>query len=420
MKNFLMNTIIFFLMLSMVSCSAPRKQDSRNRQKPQSYRRFSRGESATGSDERYSTLTSSTQTKKVFRQGSNDRADMNNKRERKSVTKDKTHPPEKETKTDRMVIRTGKYRIRVNSVKDAVRRINILAGEHSGEIKDIKTSGGYSKADIIIKVPVENFFELMDTIEKTGKIISRNISAEDVTRKFRDVMLRKKTLQKILERLQAILETTESAEEKISVLKEIERIEQKLAAMKAKADYYKENTAFSTIHITLFLHRGHGIKRYIPSPFPWIRSLSPNGRYNVSVCDDIKTDIPETWFSQVDAYDKKKIPWMYSAPGNSVKIRAGTVENYPEADTNFWKQAVEHDFIGRDYEKISHQTLKSDLGEVYVSNWQVSSDVQYMLGFLPVDEGSSLFVIEVLFHSEDKMKKQKESVESFIKSVRWK
>lgn len=420
MKNFLLtNTIIFLLTLSTTSCAAPRKQNNRNMQKRQSYNRSLQEESASFSEDKSSALALM-QKKRRLNSISNSRVNMNDKRERKSITQNKTHSSENKTKTNRMVIRTGKYRIRVNSIKNAVQNINILTAEHSGEIKEIKTSGGYSKADIIIKVPVEKFFELMDAIEKTGKIISKNISAEDVTRNFRDVMLRKKTLHKILKRLKTILETTESAEEKISILKEIERIEQKLATMQAKAEYYKKNAAFSTIHVTLFLHRGHGIKKYIPSPFSWIRSLSPDGRYNVTVCDAIKTDIPETWFSQVDAYDKKKTPWMYTAPGNSVKVRAGTVENYPEADMNFWKQAVEHDFISRDYEKISHQTLISDTGEIYVSTWKVSSDTQYMLGFLPLNKKDSLFVIEVLFHSEDNLKKQKELVESFIKSVRWK
>jgi Domain of unknown function (DUF4349) len=166
-----------------------------------------------------------------------------------------------------MLIYTANLTMAVYQVEPSLNAIEKIA-------KDV---GGYlavrNDTVITIRVPRERFDEALKLVEKTGDVVHREVSAEDVTDQFVDLDARLRNAQAMRDRLQDLLKKA-NTKEALEIEIQLERVMGEIEAMEGKLKLLKDKIAFSMISVT-FAARGQDAVRDMPLrlPFPWLNSL---------------------------------------------------------------------------------------------------------------------------------------------------
>lgn len=156
--------------------------------------------------------------------------------------------------TDRKIIKNGELSIYVpdiidtlNDVEEKVRQLDGYTSESS-----LNNNGdGRRNGRITIKIPTENFTQMLQWLSNTGKVQNKRIYTEDVTEEYIDLEARITNLKAQEKRLQEILTKAETVEEILKVEKEIERVRGEIDSLSGRLKYLQDRLAFSTIKLTL-------------------------------------------------------------------------------------------------------------------------------------------------------------------------
>ncbi len=356
------------------------------------------------------------------------RANVTNAKDQISANSGKKSEPTDSSKSDqqettkkekpkRLIIYKGVYSLLVDSVKDTVKLIEDLTKKYNGFIDKMSSSDAFRQAEIIMRVPVKHFEDAIADVAKLGIVESKNISASDVTEEYYDTLLRMSAAKKILTRMQELLKKVSKPEERIKILKEIERLSSKIATMENRVQYLRSQADFSTIIINLKTKIRERQKKYIPSPFQWIRSIDANNPPNYEVDKDFKFSKPDGFFLREKEYRQKEANFLLVNPGNSAKLRLGIVENYPKADVLFWSQALELDAKNRKYEKV--KGIEISLPEINFAGtiYKISQDRIFLVAVSVNDD--KIMVLEGLFQDEKVYQENNHKLRLFLESVRW-
>lgn len=136
--------------------------------------------------------------------------------------------------------------------------------------------GGYlatrSDVQVDVRVPRDKFHEALREIEKTGDVIHRNISAEDVTDRFTDVESRLRNARAIRDRLQALLERA-PVKEALEIERELGRVTQDIEVLEGKIKLLRDQIAFSSITVQYTAKEQSLEKTTFSLPFGWLKHL---------------------------------------------------------------------------------------------------------------------------------------------------
>jgi len=254
-----------------------------------------------------------------------------------------TNPREDEA----VIIYEADCDISVRSVKDSVQLIGKLASDTGGYIENTASSDSYRSASITVRVPVAKFDSFISDLTKIGQVNRKDIKATNVSDEYRDLGIKLASAEKVRERLLALLKKEIVVSERIRILREIDRINAGIESVKARINYLKGLADYSTVRIALHSERRDAVKRYIPSPFAWIRDLTFDNR-SIFKMYDVKLVRPEGYFSLENDFDKTG-SFLFALPGEGTGVRCGMVENYPKMDGPFWKEAFLNDAVHRLY-----------------------------------------------------------------------
>ncbi|MDH5682797.1 MAG: DUF4349 domain-containing protein, partial [Spirochaetota bacterium] len=255
-----------------------------------------------------------------------------------------------------------------------------------------------------------------------GVIKKKSISARDVTEEFHDNTLRLNTHKKILARLQALLKQTYKAKERIKILKEIQRISAEIESIESRQKYLQNQASFSTIIVRLSSKLQHNIRRYISSPFPWIRELASDKVWSFVKDQGLffknyEYNKPKGFFLQKEKYENGLSSYLLVNPGNTAKLRLGLAKNYPKSDIHFWGAAIESDTENRKYKKIDSILIQNKEHSLKGGIYHISMKRVYLYAISVKDD--EILVAEGLFDRESIYKEHQNSVDSFLKSIRW-
>ncbi|MDH4129343.1 MAG: DUF4349 domain-containing protein, partial [Spirochaetota bacterium] len=320
-------------------------------------------------------------------------------------------------KLDRLTIYRAYYTLLVASVKDSVNYIKELIKKYAGFIDNLSTSDSYRQAYIVLKIPVKHFEQVIAEIAMIGIVEQKNISAADVTEEYYDTMLRIESSKRILYRLQDLLKRANKPKERIKILKEIERVSSQIEIMEERTKYLRSQADYSTITITLKTQIREDVKKYIPSPFNWIRLMEANNYPNYDVRRDFNYTKPEGFFTLEDKYKLRKVPYLLMSPGDEVKIRLGYVDNYPEANQKFWSEALNVDIENRKYQLIKKIDISSSEISFSGGVYRISHDSIYFIAIAVKD--NDILIAEGIFKNEKIYKENDIKLDKFLKSVRW-
>jgi hypothetical protein len=88
-------------------------------------------------------------------------------------------------------------------------------------------------------------------LQSLGKVLERQVTAEDVTEEFVDSQARLRNLKKTEERLVAHLSRTGKLSDTLLVEKELTRVRQEIEQIEGRLRFLSHRIAFSTITLTL-------------------------------------------------------------------------------------------------------------------------------------------------------------------------
>jgi len=316
----------------------------------------------------------------------------------------------------RIIIYQANYIIEVESVSRSVKDAGSLAARYDGFIESAATSDSYRYARIIIRVPVRSFETALKDLESMGTVLSKEVSASDVTMEYNDVRLRMETAKKVRDRMYELLKRSRDVKERVKILREIERLTSIIDSLYSRIQFMKNRADYSTIAVELRARVREVSSTYLPSPFMWIASLNPDRRSIFKNSRSIEHAKPEGFYHLEKEYKARTQEFLFSTPGETAGIRAGVVENYPPGDLEFWEESFKIEFDNRRYKTVSRKEIGSGPLRFIRHDFEPYAGTVYSIAFAV--SGENIIVVEARLKAGDDYEKNSSRLDEFIRSVR--
>jgi hypothetical protein len=238
--------------------------------------------------------------------------------------------PEEQTPAQRMLHYYASAQLRVDSPRKTADEASRIAIESGGFVEQLATNA------VVLRVPVAQFRAVLASLLKLGDVISKTISAHDVTDAFAAVELRLQTAKTSRDRLIVLLAKARTEREKLDLLREIQRLTQEIDELDNASKTLVSLANFSRIQLTLE-ERTRALNAQADEPvaaFQWIHALSAFRRDVAFEGKKLKLDVPQG-FVQLD--DKQH--WIAESADAAV-FWSSKRDNAPQGTTRFWADAV--------------------------------------------------------------------------------
>jgi hypothetical protein len=259
---------------------------------------------------------------------------------------------------------------------------------------------------ISLQIPVAEFKNFFNQILKLGRVTSKNISASDITEAYSDNAARLKIAESTLARLHQLLVAAKTEQEKIALLKEIQRVSEQIEQRKLEEKELLRQAAFSTINLwvsnipTAIPYRAH-IKA-----FEWF-SLLPNMSSYSDKNKALKLSVPKDF---IETSTKRK--WSAASALNA-KFSAFERKNEPKGTTSFWAEAMLEFFKDRFSAELK---TEENFSLVRLLNF-VSAEVHY-IALLKKSDEKTLRIAVAYFPDIEVEKKNSEAVLEVLRRVK--
>ncbi len=150
------------------------------------------------------------------------------------------------------IIYTANIAVEVESVKDAMETISSAAAELGGFVagSDYRNDNRIS-GTISVRIPPEKLGELSSRIGGLGKILSNNLTSQDVTMQYVDISSRLANAEAQEAQLLEIMERATEIADVLAIRTELNTVQQEIEVYKGQLRYFDNMVDFSTV--TVFL-----------------------------------------------------------------------------------------------------------------------------------------------------------------------
>lgn len=153
------------------------------------------------------------------------------------------------------VIRTGAVSLEADDVGDARFDVQKIIDRAGGSVVEQETTtdddGELDTARIVLRVPVEEFQDTMDALEKVAFLERSDTGEDDVTTEVIDVDARIRAQEKSVRRIEALLAQATTLRDIISIEAELSRRQADLDSLKSRQQWLEDQTDRSTITVHL-------------------------------------------------------------------------------------------------------------------------------------------------------------------------
>ncbi len=180
---------------------------------------------------------------------------------------------------DRKLIKDGSLTFESPDLKKTQAELAAISTRLRGYTSNetLSNNHGRTSCQIVIRVPAENFEDLVAEVEKLGVIITgKDIRTRDVTEEYFDVDTRINTKKNVEARYRELLEQAHTVEEMLAIEREIGNVRSEIEVMEGKLNYLKNQVSFSTLEVNYYKETGSGFN----FPARFVQSLS-NGWNNL-------------------------------------------------------------------------------------------------------------------------------------------
>ncbi|MGW7082023.1 DUF4349 domain-containing protein [Streptomyces sp. NPDC054871] len=152
------------------------------------------------------------------------------------------------------IIRTATLTVRVKDVPKALDEARAAATDAGGVVGDETTDRdgrGHERSRIVLRVPQEQYDEVLTSLEGTGKLIERKAKAQDVTEQVVDVESRIKSQRASVARVRELMDKATKLSDVVTLEGELSTRQSELEALLAQQSSLKDRTSMSTITLSL-------------------------------------------------------------------------------------------------------------------------------------------------------------------------
>ena len=166
--------------------------------------------------------------------------------------------PEEMT-TNRMIIHQAQLQIKVKELENAMLQLEQKVAHYGGYIVESNVYRENVEAvsgRMTIRIP-ENHFHvfLKEAEEQSAEVFVRNVTGQDVTEQYVDLQSRVKSKRAVEERLLAFMSDAEKTEDLLKISSDLATVQEEIEVIVGKMNYLENQTAYSTIDITMFEDR---------------------------------------------------------------------------------------------------------------------------------------------------------------------
>jgi len=177
-----------------------------------------------------------------------------------------------------ILIKTGSLNFMVKDFDTAYQSIKTKIQNHNGYITS-ENSRGSKNTNLVIKVPVSDFHQLLELIEKEADqeyLVTKSVNSQDVTAEFIDVESRIKSKKAIETRYLEILTKARNVTEILKVEKELGKIRTEIEQAEGRLQYLRNRSNYSTINLTIYEFQVSEVKPVQPIEKPSLISKMKN------------------------------------------------------------------------------------------------------------------------------------------------
>jgi hypothetical protein len=287
--------------------------------------------------------------------------------------------------TQRMVHYNGYLELRVTKADESTASIKAMIEEMGGYVESS------SNRHVTVRVPVKAFPAAMEQTMALGDVLSRSVTAEDVTESYTAIDLRLQTARATRDRLVELLARAKDESEKIALLKQIQRVNEEIDVTESKLRTLASLASYSRLSISLvtrdaFADRSH---REDAVGLEWIQALTPFRR-------DVGSDGRRLSIETPDGLVVLSTRGRFVAESaDGAVLWTGRLPNEPQGDADFWIEAIESrlasEFATAEITTVGEWTmlrLVSDGEEPY----------RYLVGL--IEDGKKLKLVEIYYPGE--------------------
>jgi hypothetical protein len=155
--------------------------------------------------------------------------------------------------TKPMLIRTASMRLRVEDVPAAQAEVERISREAGGYVaaSSITTEAGPTHAAITVRVPSEGLESVIDQIAALGRLLSKEMGAQEVTEEYVDLTSRRRNLEREEVRLLELLQRAGKVTDLLEVEQTLARVRGEIETISGRMRYLEDRVALSTVQVQL-------------------------------------------------------------------------------------------------------------------------------------------------------------------------
>jgi hypothetical protein len=152
-----------------------------------------------------------------------------------------------------MVIYTGSLQVRVQDVPKAHEEVARIARAAGGYVSDssLSAESGPTAASITIRIPAQSLDDVTARISALGKLLSKQLNAQEVTEEYTDLSSRRRNLEREELRLLELLQRAGKVRDLLEVEETIARVRGEIEQIAGRLRYLENRVALSTLRIDL-------------------------------------------------------------------------------------------------------------------------------------------------------------------------
>lgn len=164
-------------------------------------------------------------------------------------------PVKTNTDWDKKIIKTAQVSLDLKDYNTFNKNLHALVKRYGAYVAgEEQNQNNYSiENNVIIKVPVEQFDDLMNSLAGDGiKVVERKISTEDVTAEVVDTKGRIEAKKAVRQQYITLLNQAKNMHDILEVQNEINSITEELETASGRVNYLVHQAAYSTIHLKYY------------------------------------------------------------------------------------------------------------------------------------------------------------------------
>jgi TolA-binding protein len=316
---------------------------------------------------------------------------------KRKISKSKEKKEDNQVQTEQIsgnIHYNGHAKLQVARMEESIQEILGIAKKNNGSLES--RGANY----ITVRIPQKKFTLVFSEILGVGAVITKSITAQDLSQAFQSTSLRLKTAKSTRDRLLELLNKSKDEKEKIAILKEIQRLNEQIDTIESQLRTLDNLSKMSRITIELQARQNQDIvQTQEAAGFEWIQNLNPFQDDVLSEGKRFKLPVPEGMV----LLNKKGLFTAQAADGSFV--RAATLRNQPQGSAEFWQNAVEKRISGG-----FAQSSTEKIGDYRAVSFLSDSDNPYTYILALKTDKNKLHVVEIYYPDSEQKERYHQKV----------